>query len=85
MSFSFDLFWRTFGWFGLVWFFTAGLSVILVQFLLPYAWRQIRAQPPHGPPWAHTLWYKRTQVYGALMALSLALGAVAAALFLFGN
>lgn len=82
MDFSFDVFWRAFGWFGMVWFTSAALFVISMQFLLPRAWNQIRARPPHGPGWAHTLWYRRRQVYGFMMTLSVALGIGAAALFL---
>lgn len=78
-----DLFWRTFGWFSLVWFTTTGLLLILLQALLPLAWQQIRAQPPHGPAWAHTLWYQRGRIYGTIVLLALVAGIVAALLFLF--
>jgi hypothetical protein len=71
-----ETFWRVFAWFSLPWFAFAALSVIVVQGLLPRAWEAIRANPPHGPNWAHTLWTKRAQVYGALMALSLLVGAL---------
>jgi hypothetical protein len=81
---SWELLWRTFGWFTLVWFVSAGLFVIVMQFLLPLAWKEIRANPPSGPEWAHMLWYRRERVYGALMSLALALGTLAAALFLLG-
>ncbi len=80
-----ELFWQTFGWFTLVWFTSAGLFIILMQFLLPRAWKQIQSHPPHGPAWAHRLWYRRERVYGTFMALALALGAAAAALFLLSN
>ncbi len=80
-----DLFWKTFGWFTLVWFVSSGAMVILVQFLLPRAWEQIRANPPHGPRWAYSLWYRRERLYGAMMLLALALGTLAAGIFLLGN
>ena len=74
--------WRTIGWFTLVWFASAGVGVIVLQFFLPRAWEAIRAHPPHGPDWARTLWYDRRRVYGGVMAASLALGGVAALLSL---
>lgn len=71
-------------WFGLVWFASSGLLVIIMQALLPRAWKQIRAQPPHGPDWAYNLWYERNRVYGGMMTISLGLGLLAGALsFLF--
>jgi hypothetical protein len=79
-----ELFWGAFGRFGLVWFATSGLFVILVQALLPRAWDAIRANPPHGPDWAYTLWYRRSTVYGGLMALSLLLAALATLLYFLG-
>ncbi len=80
-----ELFWKAFGWFMLVWWVSAGLFVIVMQFFLPRAWEQIRAHPPHGPPWAHALWYRRGRVYGVLMAVSLLLGALAAAIYLLSG
>jgi nitrate/nitrite transporter NarK len=77
-----ELFWKTISWFWMVWFVSAGIFVILVQFLLPQARRRIRAHPPRGPAWAYSLWYNQARVYGALMALSIALGLIAAAIFL---
>ena len=64
-------------WFGLVWCASSGLLVILMQALLPHAWKQIRAQPPHGPDWAYNLWYERNRVYGGIMTISLLLGLLA--------
>lgn len=78
-----ELFWRAFGWLTMVWFVSAALFVILMQLFLPLAWKELRARPPHGSGWAHTLWYQRSRVYGALMALAFGLGLLAAALFLF--
>lgn len=78
-----EIFWKAIGWFTLVWFAAAGTMVILTQFLLPRAWEAIRAHPPHGPAWAHALWYRRAQVYGTMMGLALALGALAATIYLF--
>lgn len=69
-------------WFAMVWFASAALMLIVVQALLPRAWEQVRAHPPHGPQWAYALWYKRERVYGALMGVSLLLGALAALIFL---
>lgn len=70
------------GWFSMVWFASAALFVIVAQAFLPRAWKAIRAHPPHGPDWARTLWYRRAALYGWLMALAVALGIVAAALYL---
>lgn len=71
-------------WFGMIWFASSGLLVIIMQALLPRAWKQIRAQPPHGPDWAYNLWYERSRVYGGIMTISLGLGLIAATLsFLF--
>ncbi len=67
-------------WFGLVWFASSALLVIIMQALLPRAWKQIRAQPPHGPDWAYNLWYERNRVYGGIMAVSLGFGLLAGAL-----
>ncbi len=77
-----ELFWMTFGWFSLVWFVSTGLMLIVLQVLLPQAWNQLRAQPPHGPKWAYRLWYQRSQVYGAIVTLALVLGSIAALTFL---
>ncbi|MGB0388351.1 MAG: hypothetical protein ACPGWR_26325 [Ardenticatenaceae bacterium] len=72
-------------WFGLVWFATSALLVIMMQALLPSAWKQIRARPPHGPGLANALWNHRSRVYGTIMTLSLALGVMAGGLsLLFG-
>ena len=46
---------------------------------------QIRANPPYGPNWAHTLWYRRARVYGTLMVLALAAGTLAALLYLLNG
>ena len=78
--------WNALGWFWLLWWGSAGLMVLALQFLLPRAFEAVRAAPPRGPSWAHRLWYGRERVYGALMALSLLFGAVAAASYLlFGR
>jgi hypothetical protein len=77
-----EVLWITFGWFTLVWFVSTGLMLIVLQALLPYAWNQLRAQPPRGPDWAYTLWYQRSQVYGAIVTLALVFGAIAALTYL---
>jgi hypothetical protein len=77
-----EVFWRTFGWFTLVWFVSTGVMLIVLQTMLPYAWKQLRAQPPHGPGWAYTLWYRRSQLYGAIVTLALLFGGIAALIYL---
>lgn len=74
----------TFSWFAMVAFVSIGLSLILLQLLLPMAWNQIRANPPKGTGWAHRLWYQRERIYGAVLALCLLLGLIAAGLYLAG-
>jgi hypothetical protein len=80
-----EIFWRTFGWFTLIWFVSTGLMLIVLQALLPYAWEQIRTQPPHGPAWAHALWYRRSEVYGTIVTIALLLGALAALTYLLNG
>lgn len=75
--------WRTIAWFTLVWFAASGLSLIVLQLLLPRAWEAIRAAPPSGPPWAQFLWYRRGRVYGATMIFAILLGGLAALLYRF--
>lgn len=77
-----EIMWNTLGWFWLVWWGSAGLMVLALQFLLPRAFESVRASPPRGPGWAHGLWYGRERIYGRAMALSLLLGALAAASYL---
>ena len=74
----------TFSWFSMVAFVSIGLSLIVLQVLLPMAWDQIRATPPKGTGWAHRLWYGRDRVYGIVLALCVLLGFIAAGLYLAG-
>lgn len=69
-------------WFSMVWFATTGILLIITQALLPRAWEAIRTNPPHGPSWAHNLWYGRTSVYAGISIFSITLGLIAAILYL---
>lgn len=75
--------WIVFAWFSMTWFASTVVSLLVLQFLLPAAWNQIRANPPHGPAWAHTLWYDRERVYGTIVTLCLLLGVIAGLLYFF--
>ncbi|MCB0078334.1 MAG: hypothetical protein KDD73_13045 [Anaerolineales bacterium] len=77
-----EIFWRAAGWFTMIWFVVAGLSIIAMQVALPRAQREIRANPPTGPAWAHRLWTNRQRVYAGIIALAMALGGVAALIYL---
>lgn len=72
----------TISWFSMVAFVSIGISLIVLQFLLPLAWNQIRANPPKGAGWAHALWYGRDRIYGAVLGMSVLLGFIAAGLYL---
>lgn len=74
----------TFSWFAMVWFTTTGLSLIVLQFLLPAAANQIRANPPTGAGWAHSLWYGRERIYAVVLSVCILLGLLAAALYVAG-
>jgi hypothetical protein len=74
----------TISWFSMVAFVSIGISLIVLQFLLPMAWNQIRANPPTGTGWAHSLWYGRDKVYGAVLGVCVLLGIIAAGLYLAG-
>ena len=69
-------------WFSMVWFATTGILLIITQALLPRAWEAIRANPPHGPGWAHSLWYGRSKVYARISIFAITLGIIAALLYL---
>ena len=77
-----EIFWRAAGWFTMVWFVVAGLSVLGMQLLLPLAHRAIRTSPPTGPAWAQFLWGNRLRLYGGIMAAAIALGGLAALIYL---
>lgn len=80
-----ELFWRTFGWGSMVWFATTAILIILAQLFLPMAWKLVRANPPHGPAWAHALWYGRTRVFGGIVLFGMLMGALAAGGYLLNN
>jgi hypothetical protein len=74
----------TLSWFAMVWFVSTGISLIVLQLLLPLAWSQIRANPPKGAGWAHALWYERQRIYTIVLFACVLLGLLAAGVYLLG-
>lgn len=72
-----------FAWFSLTFVIVAGVGILSMPLVLGKAQAALRAQPPHGPTWAHRVWYERRRVYGVIFATATVAGLLVALPHLF--